>query len=938
MRRFLAMWAMTAFAFATMASAAVYHVDYDSGDDSNPGTSAQAPWKHAPGDRAAQGNARSVKLSPGDVVKFKGGTIYRGSIRITDSGEPGKPIVYDGNSANDWGRGPAIIDGSTPLDGLKQCASPDDVFGNRNFRNIYWTTVPKGAAWNALNLHQGLTPLAWSQDPNPADPLFQERASEFHKTDVHFPQTSSNINVKAIGMGVNASRPLIAMFDGTKSSAIIEKFKGGAVEVTLKQPVTAVEISVTPQPNYVNPRKMSFHADGRQILEVELQYNAQTTEQKFKLPRPATFKQLVIRFHSSYPLERSPGTTYGAVQQIAAYDAAGKNVLGADRRSTLRNDKVFTQSDPSFYDNAILALYAQPNVVYYKPITGYDPATHTISFETLTHSQRPYETRGAFSIVNSPRFIDKPGEYALMTEPEKDGSHKLYVWPPDGKPENLTYSRFDSGMYVQQGSHLRIEGFWIRKQGRKSRPTGIAARGPADGLVIRNCKVSNIRGTSSALTTSRVNNVLVENCEILDNAGHMKGILLRDGANIVVRGCTLKRNSSTALDFYTVTNGVVQDCLLTENSGMHANGLTFYLGCKNILVERNVVREGNVGLTLQDGENMIIRNNIISGGYGSPAIGIWNNPFKNLVITNNVLLAPNPNNWAGALHKNEARDAMVVKNNVIDGISGGVLSTADMQHNIFLRLGPGLPASRLGKNLLVKNASAIFVNPLKHDYRLKAGSPAIDAGIALSTINAEDFLGVPRPQGRAIDIGPFEFVTGRAAGNNDWKPKQADPDSFKFTFDGYEIREPEAVVPVYEMKFRRRDDAPTISVKSVDFSAQGGDGELKTRDTHGGFILAWDNPGHWVEWTVETPKAGAYELCIEHSSQMNAVRQVLLNGAAIKGLESVQLPLTGGWTSFQKFGLPQPLMLKAGKNVIRFVNVSGSHNFRSLEFIPVIVD
>ncbi|WP_220206484.1 choice-of-anchor Q domain-containing protein [Reticulibacter mediterranei] len=41
------------------------------------------------------------------------------------------------------------------------------------------------------------------------------------------------------------------------------------------------------------------------------------------------------------------------------------------------------------------------------------------------------------------------------------------------------------------------------------------------------------------------------------------------------------------------------------------------------------------------------------------------------------------------------------------------------------------------------------------NYRLQSNSPAIDAGIAISILST-DFDGRPRPQGKGIDIGPFE--------------------------------------------------------------------------------------------------------------------------------------------------------------------------------------
>ena len=95
-----------------------------------------------------------------------------------------------------------------------------------------------------------------------------------------------------------------------------------------------------------------------------------------------------------------------------------------------------------------------------------------------------------------------------------------------------------------------------------------------------------------------------------------------------------------------------------------------------------------------------------------------------------------------------------------------------------------------------------------------------------------------------------------------------------------------------------------------------------------------------TEQAYETCMAegGAYEVAIEHASEMPSVRQVVLGGEPVAGLETVPFAATGAWRSFIKAGLPEPLMLKPGRNVVRFVNVAGSLNFKTLEFIPVVVE
>jgi hypothetical protein len=71
-----------------------------------------------------------------------------------------------------------------------------------------------------------------------------------------------------------------------------------------------------------------------------------------------------------------------------------------------------------------------------------------------------------------------------------------------------------------------------------------------------------------------------------------------------------------------------------------------------------------------------------------------------------------------------------------------------------LVLGSKLPAEASRRSNIAVGASA-FVDASRHDYRLSAGSPAIDAGETIADV-ARDRLGAARPRGRGYDVGAFE--------------------------------------------------------------------------------------------------------------------------------------------------------------------------------------
>ncbi len=100
------------------------------------------------------------------------------------------------------------------------------------------------------------------------------------------------------------------------------------------------------------------------------------------------------------------------------------------------------------------------------------------------------------------------------------------------------------------------------------------------------------------------------------------------------------------------------------------------------------------------------------------------------------------------------------------GISCGGNCTA--KNNIIVAptspLGPG---GAVSNNLINPNVAAVFVDAANGNFNLKAGSPAINAGvcdIARQPYGNKDFAGANVPTGGMVDIGAFEFGSGVASG------------------------------------------------------------------------------------------------------------------------------------------------------------------------------
>jgi len=193
-----------------------------------------------------------------------------------------------------------------------------------------------------------------------------------------------------------------------------------------------------------------------------------------------------------------------------------------------------------------------------------------------------------------------------------------------------------------------------------------------------------------------------------------------------------------------------------------------YSPSRRILIENNRCFDAThasepMGTAKKESSHITYRNNLF---VNTVYVGVMPKGYEYVTVENNTFI--NCGAYPVWLQNDKQCKTSVVKNNLIAYIgrertveaygwkapdAGIRFDTEgpkpDCDHNLIF----GAENRNYGPNDIT--AKPLFVDPDNGDFRLKPGSPGIDAGMTIGDVKT-DLRGVGRPQGKAYDIGAYE--------------------------------------------------------------------------------------------------------------------------------------------------------------------------------------
>lgn len=329
---------------------------------------------------------------------------------------------------------------------------------------------------------------------------------------------------------------------------------------------------------------------------------------------------------------------------------------------------------------------------------------------------------------------------------------------------------------LEGASYVVVEGFRIVGTGDPAthragvRAVGLSAGQLASHVTVRRCAV-DLAGRWGVFS-GFVDDMVVEDC-VLSRAADEHGVYVSNsGDRPIIRRNRIFDNHS---------------------NGIHMNGDASLGGdgvISDALVERNVVfgngdgnpafgAPGGSGINCDGLRDSILRNNLLFGNHKS-GISLYREdgglPSSGNLVAHNTVVNADDARWCMNV-KNGSRDNVIVSNVFYNAhpSRGSIDMTSDCLpgtfcdfnavedrfslDDVWIGLAAWQAATGFDAASYVTTPAALFEDAVADDYRLRAGSPALDAGDPTVAV-ADDLFGLPRPSGASPDAGAVERCAG----------------------------------------------------------------------------------------------------------------------------------------------------------------------------------
>ena len=396
--------------FEFIAGSSQKFIDYENGDDGNPGTR-ESPWKHHPWDPEATGSAAAATGI--HTYVFKRGVVYRGTLNADESGNPGNPIRLTSDPT--WGTGEAVLAGSmrvdvpwTPYEASVGLPFPEDS------QNKIWMA----------ELDEDIDPkLCWLVNGREITQLPIAREPDWEVTNPDNPMTEWWIWTDEKSSGR-------IRFQSTRERAGTEGFSVG-------ETIWISDGDETPQEIEENRANSTIV-----ITDISSSY-------------------LTVSWDES---DNLGGLNGKIITNGVVYRNADSHLQNQEK--ALIDDVHLVEPDPDFYDDALIRAEHYSYAGYGHPsrVSSYSPANHSVTLSywipSLLNSDREPQTNCRYYFEDKPQFLDSPGEfyYDRITD-------RLYVRLPGDQDPNTAHielARNHLIINIEDQDHIEISGLALR--------------------------------------------------------------------------------------------------------------------------------------------------------------------------------------------------------------------------------------------------------------------------------------------------------------------------------------------------------------------------------------------------------------------------------------------------------------------------------------------